>query len=46
MKTRVSLKYFANNCLWKQCFASVSPPDALKLDFFDSFGNSNALHTV
>ena len=25
MKTRVSLKYFVNDCLWKHCFASNSP---------------------
>ena len=25
MKTRVSLKYFVNDCLWKHFFASNSP---------------------
>ena len=25
MKTRASLKYFVNDCLWKQCFVSNSP---------------------
>ena len=25
MKSRVSLKYFVNDCLWKHCFAPKSP---------------------
>ena len=30
MKTRVCLKYFANDVLWKQCLISNSPPDPFK----------------
>ena len=46
MKTKVSLKYFLNDFLWKQFFASNSPPELFKLNFFDDFGNSKAFHTV
>ena len=31
MKTRVSLKYFANDCLWKQCFTFNSVQTSSKL---------------
>ena len=31
MKTRVSLKYFVNDCLWKHSFASNWPQTPLNL---------------
>ena len=46
MKTRVSLKYFVNGCLWKTFFLLVTDPDPFKLTFFGNFSNSNAFHTV
>ena len=46
VKTKVCLKYFVNDCLWKQALASNSPPDLIKFDFFDSFWNSKAFDTV
>ena len=46
MKSRVSLKYFVNDCLWKQIFASNLPTDSLNLNLLDNFGNSKAFHTV
>ena len=33
MKTRVSLKYFLNDCQWKQFFASNSPQNPATLFF-------------
>ena len=36
MKTRVCLKYFVNDCLWKQ----LDPLDLFKFNVFDSFHNS------
>ena len=33
MKARVSLKYFVNDCLWKQVFASNSPQTPSNLTF-------------
>ena len=46
MKTRVSLKYFVNDCLWKHFFALNLPPDPFKLNFFDNFGNCKTFHKV
>ena len=45
MKTRVSLKYFVTDCLWKPFFVS-NFPDPLKLISFENFGNSKAFDTV
>ena len=38
MKTRFCLKYFMNDCLWKQFIAFNS--DLLKFDLFENFRNS------
>ena len=38
MKTRFCLKYFMNDCLWKQFLASNS--DLFKFDLFENFRNS------
>ena len=46
METKVCLKYFVNDCLWKQFFASNAPPDAFKLNLFDNFGKFKAFDTV
>ena len=46
MKTRVSLKYFVNDSLWKYLSACNFLPDSSKLTFFDNFGNSKAVCTV
>ena len=40
MKTRVFLKYFVDDCLWKMFFASN------KLDFFDNFASFKIFNTV
>ena len=45
MKTRVSLKYFVTDCLWKPLFVS-NFPDSFKLNFSDNFGNCRAFDTV
>ena len=37
MKTRVCLKYFVNDCVWKQIFASNSPQTPLNLILFTTF---------
>ena len=44
MKTRVSLKYFVNDCLWKKFFASNLSQTPSNL-IFDNFGNSKVLHS-
>ena len=39
MKTRVSLKYFVNDCLWKQLFSSNSsqiPPNLISLTILET----------
>ena len=46
IKTKVSFKYFANDCLWKFYFAFIFPPDPSKRNFVDSSGASKAFHTV
>ena len=48
MKSRASLKYVLNHCLWKHIFASISPQDPFKFNlfFFDNFGKSKAFQTV
>ena len=46
MKTRVRLKDFVNDYLWKQFFASNLTPYPFKLDFFDNFANFMAFDTV
>ena len=46
MKTRVFLKYFVNDCLWKQFFASNLPQTPFKLDFVHNSCNTKAFHTV
>ena len=33
MRTRVCLKYFPNDCLWKQFFVFEVLPDLFQLDF-------------
>ena len=38
-------KYFVNDCLWKHCLASNSPPDPFKFDLFDIFRRSNAFES-
>ena len=38
MKTRLCLKYFMNDCLWKQVLASNS--DLFRFDLFENFRNS------
>ena len=43
MKTRVSLKYFANACLWKH-FLLLTCPRPPQI-FFDNSGNSKAFHS-
>ena len=45
MRTRVSLKYSVNNCLWKRYFA-LYPFSPLQISFFGNFGNFKAIHTV
>ena len=40
MKTRISLKYYVNDSLWKQLFASNSPQSFLNLIFFDNIFNA------
>ena len=43
MKTRICLKYFVYDCLWKQFFCySKLVPVPFKLNFFDDFGNSSS----
>ena len=44
-ESRVSLKYFVNDCLWKS-FLILTFPRPLKLSFFDNFSNSKVFHTV
>ena len=46
MQTRVGLKYFMNNYLWKQFFAINSPQTPSNYIFFENFGNFKAFHTV
>ena len=46
MKTRVFLKYFVNDCLWKQFLASNLPPDPFRFNVFDNFSNFKAFDTV
>ena len=47
MKTRVSLKYFVNYCLWKlETFCFLLILDPFKPNFFDNFGNSKVFYTV
>ena len=47
MKTRVSVKYFVNDCFLKPVFVSnLLIPNPFKLNFFDNVGNSKAFHTV
>ena len=43
MKTRVSLKHFVNDYLWKPFSNSTRP---FRPNFFDNFGNSKGFHTV
>ena len=45
MKTRVSLKYFVNDCLWHK-FWFLTFRDHFKLNFAGNFGNSKSFHTV
>ena len=45
-KTTVCLKYFGQDCLCKQHFASNLPPGPFKFDFFNNFGNSKDFNTV
>ena len=40
MKTRVCLKYFVNDCLWKQFFATNSPQTPSNLILFTSLSVS------
>ena len=42
METKVCLKYFVYDCLWKH-FLLLNWP---KLNFFDKFDNSKAYYTV
>ena len=42
MKTRVSLKYLLNDCLWKQFLASYFVTDPFKFDLLDYFHKFNA----
>ena len=46
MKTRVSLKYFVNDCLQKHFFDSNSAQTPWNFIFLDNFCNSNVIHTV
>ena len=45
MKTRVSLKYFVSDSLWKD-FLILVRKDALKHNLFDNFGKSKDFDTV
>ena len=45
-KTTVPLKYFGQDRLHKQYFASNFLPDHFEFDFFNSFGNSKDFNTV
>ena len=44
MKTRVSLKYFVNDCLWKQSLDSILPQIPSNLISLKIFGNSKYFH--
>ena len=44
MKTRVSLKYFVNDCLWKPFFASILLQTPSNV-FLENFGSPKAFHT-
>ena len=46
MKTRGYLKYFVNDCLRKQGFASNFPSDPFKFDSFDNSCSSKTFDTV
>ena len=41
MKTRVSLKYFVNTCLFEKYFCCSFAPDLFKLNFFDDLGSKS-----
>ena len=45
MKTRVNLKYFVTDCLWKHFFI-LTRPTSLQTFFFENLGNSKAFHIV
>ena len=45
MKTRVSLKHFENDCLWK-AFCPYLALDPSKLNFVDNSDNCKAFHKV
>ena len=46
MQTRVSLKYFVNDSLWKSFLDSNLAHTPSYLIFFDNVGNSKAFRTV
>ena len=45
MKTRVTVKYFVIDCLWKPFFI-LTHTDPFKFNSFDNFANSKAFRTV
>ena len=46
MKTRVSLRYFVTDCLWKPFFDSNLPQTPSNLIIFVNFGNSKVFHFI
>ena len=46
LKTRVSLEYFVNHCLWKLFFYSNLSQNLSNLFFFYFFGNTKVFHAV
>ena len=45
-KTTLCVKYFGQDCLRKQFFASNSPPGPFKFELPNNFGNSKNFNTV
>ena len=46
MKTRASLKFFVNDCVWKYFFCFQLPPGPFKFTFCDDFGHPKSFHTA
>ena len=46
MKTRVILKYFVTDCVWKHFSLLELTTDPFKLNSFDDFGSFKVFHTI
>ena len=46
METRVILKYFVTDCVWKPFSSLELTTDPFKLNSFDNFGSFKVFHTI